>query len=65
MIWFATSGFVNAFGTGFFYSFSILFFHRLFHLPIPTVGAILTGAGLPGCAWYWKSPASRSNPVAA
>ncbi len=46
MVWFGTSGFVNAFGTGFFYSFSILFFHRLFSLPVPLVGAILTGAAL-------------------
>jgi MFS family permease len=40
--WFAAAGLVNAVGTGFFYPFSLLFFHRVQGLPFTTIGAGLT-----------------------
>ncbi|WP_413796869.1 MFS transporter [Streptomyces iranensis] len=51
VVWFGASGFVNAFGTGFFYPFALLFFAQLSGLSLSTVGAVLTItalAALPG-----------------
>nr|WP_251982697.1 MFS transporter [Streptomyces violaceusniger] len=50
-MWFGASGFVNAFGTGFFYPFALLFFAELSGLSLSTVGVVLTItalAALPG-----------------
>ncbi|MFY4722113.1 MFS transporter [Streptomyces sp. LaBMicrA B280] len=46
VVWFGASGFVNAFGTGFFYPFALLFFTELSGLPLSTVGVVLTIAAL-------------------
>lgn len=46
VVWFGASGFVNAFGTGFFYPFSLLFFAELSGLSLSTVGMVLTIAAL-------------------
>ncbi|OPF72929.1 MFS transporter [Streptomyces antioxidans] len=51
VVWFGASGFVNAFGTGFFYPFALLFFASLSGLSLSTVGVVLTVtalAALPG-----------------
>ncbi|MFF2012718.1 MFS transporter [Streptomyces sp. NPDC058195] len=51
VVWFGASGFVNAFGTGFFYPFALLFFSELSGLSLSAVGVVLTVsalAALPG-----------------
>lgn len=42
VIRFGTAGFVDAFGSGFFYPFSLLFYTKLSRYPISTVGLVLT-----------------------
>ncbi|MEV6766764.1 MFS transporter [Streptomyces sp. NPDC051105] len=46
VVWFAAAGFVNAFGTGFFYPFTFLFFVKMSGVSLSTVGVVLTIAAL-------------------
>jgi predicted MFS family arabinose efflux permease len=55
--WFAGAGLVNAIGTGFFYPFSLLFFHSVYGLPFAVAGAGLTAAMLavlPAMTWVGR-----------
>jgi MFS family permease len=46
VVFFGAAGFVNAFGMGFFYPFSLLFYSRLSGESLSTVGVVLTATAL-------------------